>query len=467
MNSTNESQKTNKTNKTNETFDDDDEDDDEIPELIKLDENNNEDVKGTSEGLCENRNKKRLVPLTVLTGFLGSGKTTLIKNILENKENDKKIAIIENEFSSNGSIESLIIKNSLSKVTNILDDDIVELPNGCVCCSLRSSLVGTIDNLLERKPDLDYIILETSGMANPGPIATMLWFDQRSFTEESSEIDSSCEKSLQKVYLDGIVTLVDAKNFLFYFQETYEEVSQQLAYADRIILNKIDLIKDNNLIRKVIKHVNPTALVYETSYSKVENLFDIINLKSMECTPDSLFKYCMLAGDSKEVQLKKSLDHVHTKNSVSTIALYHHGSVSLSKMHSWLANILWPNQDDNHENLQWILENDSENETLLTASPSKKVPNEEMYIFRIKGILSVWLQNDAQQQHGDKETKLRIDCRKHIVQAVDDTWEIYAANSNLNFEEKEERLCQMIFIGRHLDKTSLNHGFRNCFLSQP
>lgn len=139
-------------------------------------------------------------PVTILSGFLGSGKTTLIQYILKSPDHGKRIAVIENEYGEGLAVESLIARDGVGDNNNSLQD-LIELPNGCICCTVKDSLVATLENLLEKRKDLDYILIEASGMANPGPIASIFW------------LDDALESRLQ---LDGIVTLVSKTQVLFF-----------------------------------------------------------------------------------------------------------------------------------------------------------------------------------------------------------------------------------------------------------
>jgi G3E family GTPase len=189
-----------------------------------------------------------------LTGFLGSGKTTLLSLILR-AEHGKRIAVVENEFGEGLGIESMIAK---SGVDGSSLEGFFELGNGCICCTVKDELASTLEQLVRHKDRFDYLIIETTGVANPGPIIETFWLDE--------ELES-CLK------LDGVVTVVDAVNILRELDDpcTRDEATMQIGYADRILVNKCDLVTDVQaaFVEERVRSLNGAAQITRTTYSEV------------------------------------------------------------------------------------------------------------------------------------------------------------------------------------------------------
>ncbi|MQG38323.1 MAG: GTP-binding protein [SAR202 cluster bacterium] len=193
------------------------------------------------------------VPVTVLTGFLGSGKTTLVNRILT-ENHGKRIAVVENEYNELSIDRDLVVSEA---------EEIVEMNNGCLCCMVRGDLMVALRNLLKRAEKFDYILIETSGLTDPGPVAQTFIMD---------------DYLKEKVRLDGIVTLVDSKHVWLHIDER-EELREQIAFADVVLLNKTDLASELELskLEDHLRDINTLAKIHRTqnSVAKMEDILDI------------------------------------------------------------------------------------------------------------------------------------------------------------------------------------------------
>ena len=185
-------------------------------------------------------------PVTVLTGYLGAGKTTLLNRILT-EDHGKRYAVIVNEFGEIGIDNDLVVD---------ADEEVFEMNNGCICCTVRGDLIRIIEGLMKRKDKFDGILVETTGLADPGPVA------QTFFTDEDVKA---------KTRLDAIVTVIDAKHF-FGQLEQGSEAEQQVAFADVILLNKTDLVSADELakVEDRIRGINRYARIFHTQKSQIE-----------------------------------------------------------------------------------------------------------------------------------------------------------------------------------------------------
>jgi len=218
--------------------------------------------------------EKDLIPVTILTGFLGAGKTTLLNRILH-EQHGERIAVIENEFGETGIDNEILVKDK--------DEQIVEMNNGCLCCTVRGDLVRILGDLGKKRKQgklrFDRVIIETTGLANPGPVAQTFFMD---------------ESIHEQFLLDAVVTVVDAKHADKQLDE-HDEARRQVGFADRILLSKTDLVEDAQVdkLTKRLRQMNPRAHQHRVHMGNadIKELLDIrgFNLNAaLELDPEFL-----------------------------------------------------------------------------------------------------------------------------------------------------------------------------------
>ena len=339
------------------------------------------------------------IPVTVLTGYLGAGKTTLLNRILS-EPHGKKYAVIVNEFGEIG-IDNELIVNA--------DEEVFEMNNGCICCTVRGDLVRIIDGLMRRKGKFDAIIVETTGLADPAPVAQTFFMD---------------EQVGAKTKLDAVVTVADAKWLKDRLKDA-PEAKNQIAFADVILINKTDLVQPEELreLEARIRAINPYATLHRTERAQIgldevlgRNAFDLERILDIE--PKFL-----------EADEEHAHDHDHHHDHGDGHHHHHHGgglkvyhdeemqSVSLSTEQPLNPDKFFP----------WI------QELVATEGPN---------ILRCKGILS-----------------FKDDAERFVFQGVH---MILDGDHQRAWKADEKRSSRIVFIGRNLSEENLRRGFEAC-----
>ena len=319
------------------------------------------------------------VPVTVVTGFLGSGKTTLVNYILS-EYHGKRIAVIENEFGEVGIDDALVID---------AEEEIFEMNNGCICCTVRGDLIRILGTLMKRRDKFDYILVETTGLADPAPVAQTFFVD---------------DEIRAQLRLDAIVTVVDAKHLSMHLFEEKEEgveneALEQIAFADRILVNKTDPVSEEEVavVESHVRSINASASLVRTHMSKVD-LDWILNVgafnleRVLEVEPTFL----------------EDSEHLHDQ-SITSVGIEEEGLVDVAKINNWLGWLLGEKGTD---------------------------------IFRMKGILNV---------AGSEQ--------RYVFQGVH---MLFDGQPDRAWAEGESRVNKMIFIGRNLDRDEIRRRFQEC-----
>ncbi|KDN48243.1 hypothetical protein RSAG8_02835, partial [Rhizoctonia solani AG-8 WAC10335] len=275
------------------------------------------------------------VPLTIITGFLGSGKSTFLKYVLTERHG-YRIAIIMNEFGDTADIEGRAISVSSPDEPAALATEFLELANGCLCCSVKDAGVAAIEKLMRKQGAFDYIMLETTGLADPGPVAAMFWQNE-DFSEE--------------IVLDGVICVVDG---VFGLKELTSEnrltSRRQIALADVLLVNKMDLApSDGGIIpalEQQIRTLNPTAPLIRTTYGRVD-LSKVLNTgayNSFKVGSDPQVEIHTHCDDHAHTHEHDSDDcHQHDLESISSIQMPVPilSEAQVSKLDEWIRLVLW------------------------------------------------------------------------------------------------------------------------------
>jgi G3E family GTPase len=347
------------------------------------------------------------IPVTVLTGYLGAGKTTLLNRILS-EPHGKKFAVIVNEFGEIG-IDNELIVNA--------DEEVFEMNNGCICCTVRGDLVRIIDGLMRRKGKFDAIIVETTGLADPAPVAQTFFMD---------------EQVGAKTKLDAVVTVADAK-WLNERLKDAPEVKNQIAFADVILINKTDLVSPAELseIEARIRAINPYARLHRTERAKIDiaevlgrNAFDLDRILDIEpafLEPEESHVHEHEHGENHVHHHGQKDEHAHNDVHVHHGLKHYHDE----DMQSVALKIDQPLNPDKF--FPWV------QDLVATDGPS---------ILRCKGILS-----------------FKDDPERFVFQGVH---MILDGDHQRPWKADEVRNSRIIFIGRNLPEEKIRTGFESC-----
>ncbi|MFL5118215.1 MAG: CobW family GTP-binding protein [Microvirga sp.] len=311
------------------------------------------------------------IPVTVLTGYLGAGKTTLLNRILT-EPHGKRYAVIVNEFGEIGIDNDLVVG---------ADEEVFEMNNGCICCTVRGDLIRIMDGLMKRKGKFDAIIVETTGLADPAPVAQTFFVDQ--------DVSDAAK-------LDAVVTVADAKWLTDRLKDA-PEAKNQIAFADVIILNKIDLVSADELeaVEERIRAINPYARIHRAKNCQVP-IAEVLNRNAFD-----LDRIIELAPDFLEEG-----HHHHHDEDMQSVSVRHPGAVDPDKFMPWISDLT-----------------------------QREGPN----ILRCKGIVAF-----------PGEPKRFVFQGVHMILDGDlqGTW-----------KDGETRQSRVVFIGRNLDEDAIRAGF--------
>lgn len=347
--------------------------------------------------------ERRVTPITILTGWLGAGKTTLVKHLVTQLQQEgRTIAVINNEAGATGVEDQIRLDGDGEAM------DVVELGNGCVCCSVKNDFLQAVETLLSRR-SFDFVLVECSGMANPGQVAAMLWVDD--------ELESN-------VALDGVVCVVDALNLERNLADPAgASLAEQLAFADAVLLNKCDLVAGPparlDALEARVRSLNGVAAVHRTSGSRV-GLSSVLGLAAY--STEAAQKAAAAALDHR------CGSHCHHDASIHTEVVDgpDGGLASLERLKRWLAELLWSDED-----------------AVANKAGAAVRAGDGPVLFRYKAVLAVG-----------------GDTRRHHLQGVQSLFDVAPG---AEWADGERPFSRLVVIGRNLDRAALERGFLSVF----
>jgi len=369
------------------------------------------------------------IPVTVLTGYLGAGKTTLLNRILT-ADHGRKFAVIVNEFGEIGIDNDLIVD---------ADEEVFEMNNGCICCTVRGDLIRIIEGLMRRKGKFDAILVETTGLADPAPVAQTFF------------VDADVAKDAR---LDAIVTVADAK-WLSARLKDAPEAKNQIAFADVILLNKVDLVTPAELeeVEARIRGINPYAKLHRTTKCAIEldavlgrNAFDLDRILEIEpefLTVEEHDHEHHDHGHEHHVHEHHDHDHHEHDESCAPDCGHDHHEHHEHEHHAHAPKVL---HDDEMQSVSITLDGPVEPDIFLPWI-NEVVQRDGPDILRSKGILA-----------------FPDEPKRYVFQGVH---MILDGELQRDWKPGEHRSSRIVFIGRHLKEEQLREGFLACAAQAP